>query len=305
MIDLNDFRYLVAVADCGGFSPAARVLQRPTSTISYRIQQLENELGTALLVRNSRRVGLTDAGQTFYQHAIAMLERADDAEAAVRHRSSEPAGIVRYTVSVAAATFAMPEMVQTFLAKFPKVQLVQDSNNDQLDVVAGRYDLAIRAHSRPLSDSTLVQRRLAHVPWHLFASPAYLRSVRPIRNPSDLVDHSALVMKRGADNSKWDIRHATKRSRRQTVIISPRLTGACMMTLKKAAQSGTGVVALPAYVCRDAVTEGTLMRVLPDWIANDSQITAIMPSRRGVSAAARAFIDHIAAAFPHATRATD
>ena len=86
MLDLNDFRYFVRIVECGGLTAASRNLNVPKSTVSHRLQQLEAALGVRLVNRSSRRISMTDAGDVFYQHAIAMLERADFAESAVRER---------------------------------------------------------------------------------------------------------------------------------------------------------------------------------------------------------------------------
>ena len=179
MIDLNDFRFFVEVVDRGGFSAAAQALERPTSTVSFRIQQLERELGLTLLARTSRSVVMTQAGEELYEHASAMLERANEAEAVMRGRRNDPKGIVRYTVAVAVAQFTMLDMLISFWEQYPEVKLVQHVTDSQVDLVADRYDVAIRAHSRSLPDSQLVQRPLAEVPWHLFASPGYVEKLGP------------------------------------------------------------------------------------------------------------------------------
>ncbi|UQA59889.1 LysR family transcriptional regulator [Polyangium aurulentum] len=302
MLDLNDFRYFVEVADKGGLSAAARSLQRPISTISYRIQQLERELGLTLLARTSRRLTLTDCGEEFYAHAVSTLERAAEAELAMRSRCTEPAGTVRYSVAVAIAQFAMPEMITAFVAQYPKVELVQHTGDANVDIVADRFDFAIRAHSGALPDSTLVQRPLADVRWHLFAAPDYLKEAGTPETPADLAGHQTLFMKRDHVAPAWRLRREADSAQVVQVVLRPRMQGACMVTLKRAAEARLGVVALPAYVCREEVKAGHLQRVLPAWVAGDSTITALMPSRRGMTAATRAFIEHIAAAFPAAVR---
>lgn len=302
MLDLNDFRYFVEVADRGGLSAAARALERPVSTISYRIQQLERELGLTLFARSSRQVTLTESGAEFYSHAVATLARADEAEQAMRSRSTEPSGTVRYTVASGTAQFAMAGMVASFLEKFPKVELVQHAGDHNVDIVADRFDFAIRAYSGTLPDSTLVQRPLAQAPWHLFAAPGYLERVGTPQTPDDLNACASLFMKRDHVTPAWQLRHESAPEKVVTIGLRPRLLGSCIVTLKHAAEARMGVVALPAYVCRDEVNAGRLQRVLPGWIAADATITALMPSRRGMSAATRAFIEHIAQAFPHAVR---
>src|SRR5437660_536626 len=194
VLDLNDFFYFVQVVDRGGFTAAGRSLGVPKSTLSHRIQQLENHLGVRLLNRTSRRFGTTDAGQEFYRHAAAMLREAEEAETAIRHRLSEPVGSVRCTAAVATAQFAMREMVADFLIRYPKVDLTVHATDQKIDIVAENYDVAIRAHSDPLPDSTLVQRKLAPAPWFLFAGVKYLEAADPPERPRDLMKHPALFM---------------------------------------------------------------------------------------------------------------
>lgn len=299
MLDLNDFLYFVQVVDSGGISAAARALQRAASTISYRIQQLECELGLTLLARTSRSIVMTQAGEEFYHHATSMLERANEAEMVMRGRCKDPIGTVHYAVTPAVAQFAMPTMLLSFLSQYPKVQLVQHTVDTQTDIVAGRYDLAIHAHSGPLPDSQLIQRPLADVPWHLFASPDYLRRAGALKSPGDLDNCETLAMKRENTEPVWRMRSEGDKTQLAVVHLRPRIFGACTATLKEIAVAGLGVVALPAYICRQEVLCDRLRRVLPDWIALESTITALMP-HRGLTAGARAFIDHIAAAFPSA-----
>jgi DNA-binding transcriptional LysR family regulator len=158
---LNDFFLLVQVVDRGGFTAAGRTLRMPKSTLSHRIQQLEANLGVRLLNHTSRRFGVTDAGQEFYRHAVAMLREAEQAETAIRHRLSEPTGIVRCTAGVATMQFAMRGIMANFLVRYPKVNVVAHATDQYVDIVGENSDVAVRAHSDPLPDSTLMQRTLA------------------------------------------------------------------------------------------------------------------------------------------------
>jgi len=299
MLDLNDFRYFVEVVDRNGFSAAGRTLGIPTSTMSYRIRQLEQDLGVALLARSSRSVSMTEAGAEFYQHAVTMLERAEDAECAIKQRLSEPTGRVRYTAAIAIARYAMPGMTVTFLDRFPKIMLEQHADDRFADLVTDRYDLAIRGHSGPLTSSVLVQRPLADVPWHLFASPGYLAERGRPGTPGDLAGHSALFMLRGNAELAWNLIDEGGSNVRVSPL-EPRMVAACTTTLKAAACAGLGVLAVPAYICRDEVRAGALVRVLPGWLAESSTITALLPNRRGMLPAVRAFLDHLAMEFPKA-----
>jgi DNA-binding transcriptional LysR family regulator len=298
VLDLNDFFYFVQVVDRGGFTAAGRTLRTPKSTLSHRIQQLETNLGVRLLNRTSRRFAMTDAGEEFYRHAVVMLREAELAETAIRHRLSEPTGTVRCTAAVATMQFAMRDIVADFLVRYPKVNVVAHATDQNVDIVGENYDVAIRAHTDPLPDSTLVQRSLTPAPWLLFASSAYLDANETPQTPQDLRSHPSLFMMRTGLAPVWRLRHSCK-AKEVVMPLAPRLLSDDMIGLKQAAIAGLGVVVLPGYVCRDEVRSGTLRRVLPTWLAGDSTITALT-YRQGLLPSVRVFLDHLAAEFPKA-----
>jgi DNA-binding transcriptional LysR family regulator len=298
MLDLNDFFYFVQVVDRGGFTAAGRALGIPKSTLSHRLQELEKSLGVRLLNRTSRRFGMTEAGSEFYRHSVAMLSEAERAETAVRQRLNEPTGTVRCTASIATMQFAISEVVSSFLVRYPKVNVVAHATNSFIDLVGERYDVAIRAHSDPLPDSTLVQKTLASAPWFLFAGSAYLDAHHTPETPSDLHQHASLFMMRDGVTPTWRLRESRERSKEVEVPLAPRFVADDMRTLKRAAVAGLGIVALPGYVCREEVRSGTLRRVLPNWRAEDSTLTALVPNRQGVLPSVRAFVKHLAAELP-------
>ena len=300
MLDLNDFFFFVQVVDRGGFTAAGRTLGVPKSTLSHRIQQLETSLGVRLLNRTSRRFGMTDAGAEFYRHATQMLQNAEEAEAAIQHRLREPTGTVRVTAGMATMQFALRDVMSDFLVKYPKVDLVAHATDRYVDVVGEHFDVAIRAHSDPLADSTLVRRALAPAPWFLFAGPRYLDEKGTPKSPEDLPKHSSLFVMRTGVSPTWQLHHSKAGKGDVKVSLTPRLMSDDMISLKQAAVDGLGIVALPGYVCGGELRSGVLRRVLPAWLAGDSTLTALMPYRRGVLPSVRALIEHVASELPKA-----
>ena len=275
--DLNDFFYFVQVVDRRGFTAAGRMLRIPKSTLSHRILRLETELGVRLLNRTSRQFAMTDAGEEFYRHAVVMLHDAELAESAIRHRLTEPTGTVRCTAAMATMQFAMCDIVADFLLRYPKVNVVAHATDRNVDIVGENYDVAIRAHSDPLPDSTLVQRALTPAPWLLFAGSAYLDANEAPKTPDDLRNHPSLFMMRTGVAPVWRLRRSSKAEDEVVISLTPRLLCDDMIALKQAAIAGLGVVALPGYICRDDVRSGALRQVLPAWLAGDSTITALIP----------------------------
>ncbi|MGA0598399.1 LysR substrate-binding domain-containing protein [Enterovirga sp. CN4-39] len=298
MLDLNNLFLFVQVVDRGGFTAAGHELHMPKSTLSHRIQQLEEELGVRLLNRTSRRFGMTDAGQDFYHHAVATVRQAERAEMSVRQLLSEPTGTVRCTAGVATMQCAMAGIIADFLVRNPKVNVTAHATDRAVDIVGENYDIAVRAHTKQLPDSNLVRRTLAPAPWYLFAGAGYLERNGAPENPRDLENHPSLFMMRVGVDPIWQLRHVAEPQNEIAMRLTPRLLSDDMIGLQQAAAAGLGIVALPGYICRDAVLRGNLQRVLPDWQAGESTITALLPHRRGLLPSVRAFLDHLAAEMP-------
>jgi DNA-binding transcriptional LysR family regulator len=300
MQDLNDLYFFVQVVDKKGFTAASRALGVPKSSLSRRVMELEARLGTRLVQRTSRSFAVTDAGREVYRHAVGMIVEAEAAENAVKRRLAEPSGTVRYTCSIGIARHTA-ELVTRFLCIFPKVNIVQCVTNRFIDLVEEGFDIGVRGHAGPLPDSSLVQRPLARTPWHLFAAPSYVNRVGTPVTPADLGVHAGLALGSRGDETIWRLRSTGLEE--AVVPFVARLKSDDMETLKQAAVTGLGIVALPGYVCRAEIQQGTLQRVLPEWTAGDNRITLLTPSRRGLLPSVRAFVDFLVAELPNVVAA--
>lgn len=278
MIDLNDYFYFVHVVEQRGFSPAARALDMPKSRLSRHVQQLESRLGVRLLQRTSRQFAVTDIGETFYRHARTLLDEMEAAEATVKRQTNTLAGRIRLSCSVAMAHFLLKDLVAQFLVDNPKVDIVQQVTNQHVDLVEAGIDLAIRAHTGPLPDSNLIQRKLMPATWHLFAGQAYVEQFGAPSTPNDLARYSGLKLGWQPATGHWHLRN--ERDMKASIPFNPRLCSDDIMTLQQAAVDGLGIVALPAYMCQGEIDSGQLVRVLPEWTAGDAELSLLMPSRR-------------------------
>jgi DNA-binding transcriptional LysR family regulator len=301
MLNLNDFFYFVQVVERGGFTAAGRTLGMPKSTLSYRMQQLESELGVRLLNRNSRHFRPTQAGEEFYKQALSMVRAAEEAEALVRQRVKVPSGVVRFTAAIGTAQFALREIVMNFMREYPRIDLVEHVTSRQVDLLAENIDVAIRAHSGALPDSTLVRRTLATAPWILVAGTEALKKRGSPQAPQDLEQFPSLAVWRSNISTAWRLRAQSRAQGGHSEVVlplTPRLISNDMSTLKRAAVQGLGIVALPAYICKTELRSGELTRVLPGWLADESTFTALLPHRRGLLPAIRSFVDYLARHLP-------
>ncbi|MDT0593738.1 LysR substrate-binding domain-containing protein [Glaciecola petra] len=290
MIDLNDYFYFIHVVEKRGFSPAADALNMPKSRLSRHVSQLEARLDTRLIQRTSRQFNVTEAGELFYEHARKVIEGMEIAEAAFQHRKATLSGHVSFSCSFGVAQFALQEIVFEFLAKHPNVKLIQQVSNQSVDLVASGIDMAIRGHMDTMPDSSIIQRRLANVSWHLFASPEYLDKTGTPTSPKDLQQRQGLKVGWQPAQGHWNLENSS--GGKSTISFTPKLCSDDMTTLKQAAAKNFGIVSLPAYTCRAELDNGTLVRVLPDWTAGCAQLSLITPSRLGQSPVVRTLADY-------------
>ena len=302
MLDLSDLHCFVQAVEKKGIGAAARGLDLPKSSVSRRILALEATLGVRLLQRTTRKFAVTDVGQEFYAHAVATLVEAEAAEDVVRRRVAEPSGTIRFTCPVALAQLALAELIPRFMALYPRVRIVQHATNRYVDPVQEGFDVCLRAHSTLLPASTLIQRHLADIAWHLFAGPAYLARKGTPQTPDDLSAHDAVGLRQAEEPHVWSLVHEEHPEEKTTVAYAPRLESDDMGTLKVAARS-LGIVALPVYVGRKEVESGVLVRVLPQWQAGIATISMLLPSRRGLLPSVRVFIDFLSSHVPGALAA--
>ncbi len=296
MQDLNDLYYFSAVVDNGGFAAAERALGIPKSRLSRRISALETELGVRLLQRSTRRFAVTDVGTAVHRHAQMMLAEAQAAREVVDRLSAEPRGVIRLSVPVGLAQQMMPRLMPEFLAKYPQVRVQMHVSNRRIDVINEGFDLAIRVRNKLDDDGSLVMRTFGQIQELLVASPRYLdRAGRP-RVPEELKDHVTLSMNEDEARQRWDLQDAKGELRR--VELKPRLSGFDFPMLMALAKQGIGITMLPETLCAEAIRNGELEVVLPEWRLPQGIAHLVFASRRGLLPAVRALIDFLAEKMP-------
>lgn len=298
MQDLNDLYYFVQVVEHQGFSPAGRALAMPKSKLSRRITLLEERLGVRLLQRSTRRFAVTEVGQEYYRHCLAMLVEANAAQAVIERLGAEPQGTVRLACPTALLDYRLGELLTRFMVAHPKVQVQLESTNRRVDVIGEGFDIAIRVRFPPLDDSDLVMRVLGDSLQCLVASPALLRS-RGLTAPparTDLARLPSLGEGPPHREHQWLLQGPGGAS--ASVPYTPRLISDDRLVLRTAALQGVGVVQLPVMMVRSDLQQGRLVEVLPDWQPRPGIVHAVFPSRRGLLPAVRELIDFLAAEFP-------
>jgi len=295
MQDLNDLFYFVNVVECGGFTSAGRHLGMPKSKLSRRIAGLEERLGVRLIQRTSRNFVVSEVGKKYYQHCKAMLVEAEAAQESIDELHSEPRGLIRLSCPTGLLNSHVGAMLADFMVLHPRITISLEATNRRVDVVGEGLDIAIRVRPPPLEDSTLVMRVLAERGQCLVASPELIKQKGHPATPSELADFPSLVIGQSVQTYAWSLFGPDD----EHVVIhhTPRLMTTDMMALRKAAIAGVGIVQLPLLMVQKQITEGSLLRVLPDWQPRREIIHAVFPTRRGLLPSIRTLIDYLAQRF--------
>ena len=289
MLNLNDLLVFVQVVRHGGFTAASRALNVPKSTISKRVLELEKEAGVRLIHRTSRSFAVTELGQEFYRHAAAMLIEAEAAENVIKGRLAEPSGTVRVTASVPVTQRSLAPLLSEIASAYPKLRIVLEATDRFVDVVQEGFDIAIRSHLTPLSDSGLVHRTISTTEYWLVASPGYFDRVGRPFEPAGISGLDGLFASQG-DNG-WRLSNGQGVDCR--VSLNPRYHANESVSLLEAAKAGLGIACLPSSFCTDLIRPGLLERVLPLWTAGVITTTLLMPHRRGQLPSVRAVADFL------------
>ncbi|KZE35090.1 DNA-binding transcriptional LysR family regulator [Crenobacter luteus] len=292
MQDLNDFFYFAKVVECGGFMAAGRRLGVPKSRLSRRVAELEARLGVRLLHRTTRRLALTEVGESFYRHCEAMLAEAEAAEETIARVTAEPRGPVRVSCPEMLAKTLLAPHLPRFLAAYPQVRLLLEVTGRPVDLIEEGIDVAIRVRSRIDDSASLVARPLGISRVELVASPALVATLGQPSSPAELAGWPALTMSRPDGRGEWRLIDAV--GQLYTVTLdAPRLSGDDLMVLAAAAIAGVGAAALPTLVCHEALADGRLVRLLPGYEIPGGILHAVYPGRRHLVPAVRAFVDFL------------
>lgn len=243
MQDLNDLVYFAHVVDHRGFAPAARALAVPKSRLSRRIAALEQRLGVRLIQRSTRRFSVTDVGESFYRHCKAMLLEAQAAQDAVAQARGEPRGVVRVSCPIALLHARVADMLVEFMALNPQVEVHLTGSNRVVDVVAEGYDIAIRARTPPLEDSSLALRELAQRDWYLVASPAFCDRHPLPAVPADLDLLPSLGDGLGQREHRWQLIGPGGRDGEHRLPATPGQRRPAFAARRRGGRAGRGAVA--------------------------------------------------------------
>ncbi|MBP5979298.1 MAG: LysR family transcriptional regulator [Halomonas sp.] len=290
---LEEQQAFITVVDGGSITGAAERLGITVSGVSRALNRLERKLGATLLRRTTRRLELTEEGETFLDHCRHILTAVEAAEESVQDRHGQPQGRLRVNAAPSFMQFVIVPVLGEFRAQYPGITLQLDTHDRFVDLLEQRVDLAIRIGE--LDDSSLHARRLGHSPLRILASPAYLERAGIPQSIEDLEQHSLLGFSQLEHLNCWPLRRADGEYLR----ITPTLSASSGSTLIELAVQGEGIVCLADFMTIKPRKAGTLVDVLPSHTEIQMQaVNAVYYRQATLSQRARLFMDFLAERLP-------
>jgi DNA-binding transcriptional LysR family regulator len=267
-----------------------------TSTASRHLNELEADLRIALFNRSTRGLSLTEGGKVFYSRVSEVLTQLKDAKDATSSLNQSPSGVLRVTLPVSFGRKHVVPHIGEFMDRYRDIDVDAIFTDDVLNLIESQVDLGIRIGA--LQDSSLMARRLAPHRELACAAPAYVKASGAPVTPAALKDHACLMFSRTAGNVWYMRPRADTASEWQKASASGRLTIDDTDALLAVTLAGRGIALLPSWLADEALGDGRLTRILPDWEIRSSReeasIWAVYPRKKTVSSKVRSFIDFLA-----------
>ncbi|NWN90949.1 LysR family transcriptional regulator [Marinobacter adhaerens] len=285
---IEAMRAFVAVVNEGTFTRAADRLDTSPQLVSKYVSQLEAHLGVRLLNRTTRRTHLTEAGTHYHQRAQQVLADIDDMENQLGNLQTQAQGLLRISAPVSFAIRHMAPLLSEFQKAHPAVGIDLQLNDRKVDILEEGFDIALRIGH--LKNSSLIAKRLAPVRLVLCASPDYLKQHGTPQSPEELSHHrylqySYMDIGPGHPLQKW---LQTQRRKSDGSMISNNGD-----VLVESAIAGAGVALQPTFIAGDAIKDGKLQVILPEYEPQPMALYAVYAHRQLLASKVRGFIDFV------------
>ncbi len=293
MVPIDDMLLFGKLVELRSFTAVAEALQLSRSLVSKRITRLEDGLGVQLVNRTTRRLELTEAGQTYYQFCRQVEETVQEAEATVSEIRMSPRGRLNINAPVTFGQMVLPRIITHFLERYPDVTINLSLSDKFVNVIEEGYDLVIRIGR--LKDSTLKARKIGSTRLRIFAHKTYLEKHGSPQTLQDLQHHNCLSYRyMHSGPNEWQFSGPLGK---ETVKISGNFSAENGVPLYKAVQAGLGVAVQPSFMLEE-FDDPDIVYLLDEYCHYETGIYAVYPTARKLPLNTRVFIDFLAERFP-------
>ncbi len=285
---LEAMSILVAAVETGSLSAAGRKLGVPLPTVSRKISELEAHLNTKLLIRSTRKLALTDAGEAYVAACRRILEQVSDAERAAVGEYSAPTGELMVAAPVAFGRLHVVPVINDFLARFPEIDVRLTLSDRNVHLIEDHVDMAVRIGALP--DSSMVATRAGSVRRVVCGSPAYFAGHGTPTTPADLSDLACITFDVLGSAASWRFRMSGSRSER-SVPVRSRLSVNTAEAAIDAAVAGVGITRVLSYQAAHAVAAGKLKIVLEAFEPEPIPVNLVHAAQGLLPLKMRSFLD--------------
>ncbi|WP_211355841.1 LysR family transcriptional regulator [Colwellia echini] len=282
----DDLELLLAVIEFGGFSAAADALNIQVARISRSVTKIEKDIGTAILIRTTRRVMLTDEGKKFIDAVSIGLQHIKNAEADITAQGEILQGKLRIDAVSPFIFHQIAPHINVFNKAYPNIEIELNSNEGIVDLIEKRTDVAIRIGK--LEDSTLHAKILGKSSLFIVASPQYIEQNGLPKNPTELKNHTLIGFSNIKALNKWPIRGVDT--------ITPTITASNGETIRQLALSGSGITCLSGFMVKQDIESGKLISLINSYTIQGTDrelVNAVYYKSSAASKKVKAFIDFI------------
>jgi DNA-binding transcriptional LysR family regulator len=291
----DDFDAFCQVVEHGGFTAAARALDRPKSSLSASVTRLEEQLGTRLLERTTRSLRLTEAGEALYRDISKPFSQLRELAVDAVAKGAQVQGTLRIAAPYEFGAHHLAAVACDIMAQHPQLKVNIDVEHARVPLFERNYDIVFTSIEHGLAPSSTVTRRVFSLERGLFAAPQLLAQHPEFATPDDL---NALPLLAGGEDVDWEFT-ADDGPASKVEVRNPRMRSGNAGVRLEAALAGLGVARITATFCAPAVQQGRLVQLLPEWRCAPLRIYALLPGRRLMPAKVRAFMDALEALPTH------
>lgn len=293
MDTLDGMKAVIAVVESHSFTASSDRLGISKALVSKYVGQVEKSLGVRLFNRTTRQLALTDAGRSYYEHALSLIDQFSNMVDTVTGEQSSPRGILRISAPVTFGEITLAPALPKFTQQYPDLKIELHLTNSAMNMLEEGIDVRLRIGS--VDDSNMIARHIRTFPLVICASPHYLMQRGTPNKPEQLADHSCIIDSNFRIGKQWPMISA--KGNAHTITVNSQVSVNSPNAAQQVAIAHGGIAMIPEFIVEKALNDGLLQRVLPSYTTLEFGLHAIYPHRKYVPRRVRCFIDFALQAF--------
>jgi len=287
MDTLDGLKTVVAVVETSSFTAASERLGISKALVSKYVGEVESSLGIRLFNRTTRQLALTDAGRRYYQESVVLLEQYNALIDKVTGEQTKPQGLLRVSAPVTFGEMILAPLLPEFLRLYPDLKIELVLTNGAIDMLEEGIDVRLRIGG--VADSSMIARHLKTFPLILSASPSYIQQYGLPDTPQQVAAHNCIIDSNFRIGKQWPI--ISPQGQAETINVQSIVAVNSPQAVREIAIAGGGIAMTPDFIVEDAINDGRLVPILPEYTTLEFGLFAIYPHRKYVAKKVRCFID--------------